>query len=350
MATMQDVAKRANVSLSTVSYALSGMRPVSTATKARIDVAMNELGFRPNAFARGLASRRSRTVALIFPTMEVGLSGTMTEFVTGAAHTARENGYHLVLWPFDTEHACELLQQGMADGVLLMEVCLQDARVDAFRAIGANFTMIGRTENLEGLTYVDIDFEQTVEDAVAYLTGLGHRLIGFLNHSAASQAVGYGPTVRAAAAFTEAMRRRGLEPRALLCDESPAAGRDAVTEYFACEPGMTALVSMNEVATFGVIAEIRDRGLRIPEDFSVLSIVTSPGVAAMSSPSLTTMHAPGEQLGRLGVHALLGLIGGSSGAPQPALITCGLVLGDSTGPAPPDRPGTQPASLTRGHP
>lgn len=338
MATMQDVARHAHVSLSTVSYALSGARPVSAATKARIEAAMTELGFRPNAMARGLASRRSSTLALIFPAMETGLGGTVTEFVASAARTAREAGYHLVLWPFGADQADEirdLVHQGLADGVMLMEVCLADARVDALHAANVPFTMIGRTEQVVGLTSVDIDFDQTTEDAVAHLVGLGHEHIGFLNHSQESHDAGYAPTIRAADGFRAAMRRRGLDPHTVLCHESPQAGRRAIGELLAADPAMTAVVTMNEMATFGATVELQDRGLRIPDDFSVLSIVTSPGVGAMSNPPLTTMHAPGAELGRLGVEALLGLVRGTAaGAPEPVLLTCRLEPGASTGVAP----------------
>ncbi|MCL3860460.1 LacI family DNA-binding transcriptional regulator [Actinotalea sp. K2] len=341
MATMQDVARRANVSLSTVSYALSGARPVSASTKARIDEAMRELGFRPNALAQGLASRRSRTLALIFPAMDVGISGTVTEFVASAARTAKEHGYHLVLWPFGADQAEEirdLVHQGMADGVLLMEVRLQDDRVDALHTAGLPFTLIGRTADVDGLTCVDIDFDRTTEDAVAHLVDLGHRHIGFLNHSAASHAARYAPTLRGQQGFREAMVRRGLEPHDVLCHESPGAGREAMAELLAREPRMTAVVTMNEIATFGATVELQDRGLRIPEDFSVLSIVTSPGVGAMSNPPLTTMHAPGAELGRLGVEALVRLVGGGPGGPAPVLISCRLEIGGSTAPArSPDR-------------
>lgn len=337
MATMQDVARLANVSLSTVSYALSGTRPVSAATKARVEAAMAELGFTPNALARGLASRRSRTLALIFPAMESGIGGTVAEFVSSAAATARGHGYHLVLWPFAAHQADEirdLVHQGMADGVLLMEVCLTDARAEALHAAGLPFTMIGRTEDVAGLTYVDIDFDRTTEDAVAHLADLGHRRIGFLNHSAASAAAGYAPTIRAEQGFEAAMRRRGLEPLTVLSDESPRAGRAAMADLINREPGMTAVVTMNEVATFGATVELQSRGLRVPEDFSVLSIVTSPGVGEMSNPPLTTMHAPGAELGRLGVEALLGLIDGSGSQHDPILLPCEFEPGASTA-APP---------------
>jgi DNA-binding LacI/PurR family transcriptional regulator len=122
MPTMHDVARRANVSLSTVSYAINGTRPISEETRQRIFAAMEELGYRPHALARGLASKRSRILALLFPTSERGMGTTDLEFIVGAADTAREVGYHLVLWTSDINDAVELrqlIQQGRwrrADG------------------------------------------------------------------------------------------------------------------------------------------------------------------------------------------------------------------------------------------
>ncbi|WP_199423447.1 LacI family DNA-binding transcriptional regulator [Actinotalea solisilvae] len=336
MATMQDVATLAQVSLSTVSYALSGARPVSAATKARIEAAMAELGFRPNALARGLASRRSHTLALTFPAMETGIGGTVAEFVRSAAESARRHGYHLVLWPFGPHEADEirdLAQQGMADGVLLMEVCLDDARVDALHAAHVPFTMIGRTRDTSGLTFVDVDFDRTTEEAVDHLVRLGHRRIGFVNHSAASRDAGYAPTVRAEQGFRDAMARRDLVAHAVHSDESPGAGRAAMSALLNAEPGLTAVVTMNEMATFGATVELQARGLRIPDDVSVLSIVTSPGVGAMSNPVLTTMHAPGAELGSAAVEALLGLLLGATPPDAPVLLPCRLEPGASTAPA-----------------
>lgn len=341
MATMQDVARLARVSVSTVSYALSGARPVSAATKQRVEAAMEQLDFRPNAFARGLASRRSRTLAVVYPATEAGISGTVAEFVTSAAAAARRHGYHLVLWPFGAHEAADirdLVHQGMADGVLLMEVCLTDARADALHAAGFPFTMIGRTERVDGLTFVDIDFDQTLEDAVAHLVDLGHRSIGFLNHSAASHAAGYAPTHRAEHAFRAAMSRRDLAPVTVLSDDDPGAGRRAVGHLLGLAPALTAIVTMNELATFGATVELQARGLRVPGDVSLLSVATSPGVGALSNPALTTMHAPGAELGRLAVQSLLALIEDPDGTPpEPVLLTCRFEPGASTAP-PPARP------------
>src|SRR3712207_1704701 len=124
MPTMVDVAKRAGVSLSTVSYALSGARSISEETRQRIFAAMGELGYKPHALARGLVSKRSRIIALLFPTSERGLGLTELEFVTSSAAAATEQGYHLVLWSsalYDPNELEHLIQQGLVDGVIVME-------------------------------------------------------------------------------------------------------------------------------------------------------------------------------------------------------------------------------------
>lgn len=125
MATMNDIAKRANVAVSTVSYALNGTRPISAETRARIEAAMEELGYRPHALARGLASKRSRIIALLFPPRACGLGTTDFQIVTGAADAAREHGYHLLLSPLpthDREATEQLTMQGLIDGAVVMEM------------------------------------------------------------------------------------------------------------------------------------------------------------------------------------------------------------------------------------
>ena len=99
MATMQDVADLAHVSLSTVSYTLTGKRPVSAATRARVEQAMAQLDFRRSPVARALASRRTHVLALAYPVYGVSLGATLNEIVQGAVEAAREADYELVLWP-----------------------------------------------------------------------------------------------------------------------------------------------------------------------------------------------------------------------------------------------------------
>ncbi|NEE01423.1 LacI family DNA-binding transcriptional regulator [Phytoactinopolyspora halotolerans] len=337
MATMNDVAKLAGVSVSTVSYALTGVRPVGEKTRARIQAAMDQLGYQPNAIARSLASRRTRIIALLFPAIERGLSGTALEFVTSAAEAARERGYHLVLWPIGNDEVAEtrdLLQQRLADGVLVMEVRLDDPRVTLLQQSSTPFTLIGRTAEPAGLDHADIDFDATVREAIDHLVELGHRSIAFLSHSAASQTAGYGPTIRAGESFEKHMADRNLPVVIRHCDDSADAGRATVRELAASQPDLTALVTMNDAATFGAMAELMAHGQRIPEDFSVLSIVSSPKVGAMSHPRLTTMSAPGTELGRLGVASLIERIEGNQTEPLHELIPCRLDAQATTGPGP----------------
>ncbi len=339
MATMQDVATLANVSLSTVSYAINNTRPISAATRERIENAMAQLDFRPHAIARSLASRRSRILALTFPGTENRLGGTIMEFVTSAAQAARERDHHLVVWPYTPDQSDEMSQmsrQGLADGVIVMEVRLDDPRVRVLDAARVPLVMIGRTDESNDSRCVDIDFDATTEAAVGHLADLGHRDIAFLNHSERSRDLGYGPTVRAHRGFLAAMARRGLTPRARWCDESPAAGRVAVGDLLDSEPGVSAVVAMNEDAMFGVLAELSARAVDVPGEISVLSIVSSPRIAEMTQPPLTTLHAPGTELGRLGVERLLDQLENRHIAAHPVLLPCVLEAGGSTAPVSPE--------------
>ena len=339
MATMQDVATLAHVSLSTVSYAINNTRPISAATRERIERAMVELDFRPNAIARSLASRRSRIIALTFPGIENGLGSTVMEFVTSAAEAARARGYHLVVWPYapsQAEEMREMSRDGLTDGVIIMEVRSDDPRVRVLDAAGIPLTMIGRADDTNDSRCVDIDFDATTEDAVAHLASLGHRRIALLNHSDASRKHGYGPTLRAESGFRRAMERRGLTGTTVWCDESPAAGRAVIGSLLNAEPDLTALVAMNESAVIGAVTEMGQRGLVVPQDFSVLSIVSSPLMAEMVQPSLTTLHSPGAALGRLGVHSLLDQLDGRDPVGGPVLLPCRWEPGHSTGPVSPE--------------
>src|SRR5260221_1395688 len=121
---MADIARRAGVSLSKVSHAISGKRPISEKTKQRIFQVMAELDYQPNALARGLATRRSKIIALLVPFLMKGLLEAQFEFVTSAAEAASNMGYSLVLWmsPPDDMAVLRLTQQGVIDGMILMEI------------------------------------------------------------------------------------------------------------------------------------------------------------------------------------------------------------------------------------
>lgn len=335
MPTMLDVARRANVALSTVSYALNGTRPISEETKQRIYAAMDELGYKPHALARGLASKRSRIIGLLFPTPERGLGVTELEFVTSAADAARENGYNLVLWPsemHDPDELRQFTQQGLVDGMIVMEIHQNDERINLLREIGFPFSMIGRCADTDGIGYVDIDFEATLRDSVDYLAGMGHKHIAFLNQSQAAFDTGYGPVIRAGAGFETAMAASGLNGIARFCRPAPQAGYEAINELLDTRPELTALITMNERAVPGVMRAIADRGWHIPDDFSLVVVVSSARVAEMMTPPLTTTDSPTAELGRLGVELLIQQLEAEEQEALHELVPCRLVVRGSSGP------------------
>lgn len=333
MATMTDVARHAGVSLSTVSYVLTGTRPISAATRDRVLAAMAELGYQRNAMARGLASRRSNIVGLLLPLTGRGLGATETAFVTGAMEAARTAGYHLMLCPVGAEDGDELqalATQRLLDGFLVMEVQLTDRRVEMLRNLESAFVLIGRTEDGAGLACVDIDFEQTVGDAVDHLVSLGHGTIAYVNHSEASLAGGYGPASRTEAAFQAALTRHGITGVMVPSEDTALGGRAAIREAGERCPTVTGVLVMNENAALGILAELREAGLDVPWDVSVVSMVTSEAVANLASPALTAMTSPGAALGAAATRVLLERLGGTAGTTYEELLPCALEIRGTT--------------------
>lgn len=337
MPTMIDVAKRAGVAVSTVSYAINGTRPISNETRQRIFEAMEELDYKPNVFAQGLASKRSRIIALLCPTTDRGLGFTELGFVTSAAETARENGYNLLLWSLDvqdTDELRQLIQQRLADGVIVMEVCLHDERVELLNEFSFPFSLIGRCQDPQNHGYADIDFDQTVHDAVQYLKELGHRHIALVNQSQRKFDAQYGPVVRIQQGFERVMSTYGLPGLSRLCSSNSQDGYRVCQELLAEDPQLTAIVAMNERAIPGILQALNEQEWRIPDDFSLISVVSSPNVAQMSIPPLTSMDSPNIELGRLGAEQLIKQLEAPADQDLPReLLPCRLTVRKSTGPA-----------------
>ncbi|WP_406050857.1 LacI family DNA-binding transcriptional regulator [Kribbella sp. NBC_00889] len=332
MVTMRDVADRAGVSIATVSFLLNDTKPVTAATRARVERAMAELGYRRNAVARALASRRTHIIAMAYPALDHKFGFSAAEFFTSAADAARKQDYHLVLWPVgnDGGELTELVGQGLADGVVLMEVQLDDPRVTVLQETGTPFALIGRTSSLEGLAHVDIDFDRTVEDAVGYLHGLGHRRLalisGNLNDPLFST---YGPYVRSEAAFRRVAPEYGLETVVLECAGSTLAGQDAMGRLLRDHPDTTAVLIVNEFAALGAVAGLNRLGYQVPDDISVLPLLMAPEMAALTNPALTIMRTPGPELGQLGTEALIRQLEGADPLP-PQLVPAKLYPGATT--------------------
>lgn len=309
MATMRDVALRAGVSSATVSYIVNNTKPVNESTRLRVEAAMAELGFRRNELARALASNRTRMIALSFPALRHRLSATAVTFFTAAAEAAAEQGYTLVLWPGDAENIAGLANGGMIDGLVLMEVELDDPRVAALTELHKPFTLIGRTRDPSALSYVDVDFEGIVAESVARLVALGHRSIALiLGNVPLEQLADYAPAKRTEDAFREALQRHGIVGTVHACAGSSAEGRSVALTVFAEAPSTTAFFVFNESAAIGVVSGLKRLGKRIPEDVSVMLGDTSADIASLAEPELAVMVSPAAALGRMGVESLIDIL------------------------------------------
>ncbi|MDR0283390.1 MAG: substrate-binding domain-containing protein [Propionibacteriaceae bacterium] len=338
---MKDVAKAAGVSLSTVSYALNSNRPISPATRDRVMAAVDDLGYTRNAAARALAGRRSHVLALVLPPTSTSFSATIGQFVAGAVAAAEEHGYTLVIWPFawdDQAKVDQLVRQKLADGVLVMEVTLDDQRITALERAHVPFTMIGRTAELAGRSWVDIDFEATMAETLDRLTALGHTRVALLNHSNRMLDARYGPAVRTRDAFLDQTARRRLVGYHTPCDDTALAGRGAAAQIWGHDPDITAVITLHELAAIGLVNWLTVEDRAIPDDVSVIGIATSPLITALSVPPLTAMRAPGPDLGRTAIYELIDVIDAEPRRDRPRLIPCTYTEGGTLAPAQPGHP------------
>ena len=339
MPTMRQVADHAGVSIATVSFVVNNTKPVTAATRARIEASMAELGYRPNAVARALASRRTRILALAYPAQEHRLGGSGMEFMNAAAQAAGEHGYHLMIWPGanDGPKLTELVGQQLVDGVILMEVQLDDPRVSALQATATPYALIGRTADPSDSVHVDIDFEQSTNEAVQHLYDLGHRHIVFVTGTQDRESYyNYGPYVRTEQAYRQIMTELGLDVAIVSSGQDVAAGRVLSDQLPTDFPGVTATVMLNEFAAIGLLSGLRRKGIDVPEELSVLSLVTSDDMATFAQPLLTIMRSPGVELGELAVEQLVAEMT-TGERPAPVLLPSTLVPGESTAPPPTKR-------------
>jgi DNA-binding LacI/PurR family transcriptional regulator len=336
MPTMSDIAKRAGVALSTVSYTLSGKRPISEEAKQRVYQAMKELGYQPNSLARALATKRTSILALLYPAWKAGTGlGPQSEFITSIAEASTDNGYGLLLWtaPVSEEQdVMEMTHQGFIDGAILMEVALDDARVEALQQQAVPFTLIGRCADNAGLNFVDLDFDYALETSINYLVEGGHRHIALINQSEMLLKRKVGYVVRSREAFHRELQRHGLQGVDVCCEANEQAGYEATMALLQQQPDLSAFILMTPWTSGGIIRALSDKGLHIPRDFSLVAIF-SPHLAEMTTPALTSVDFPFHEMGRLGTQMLIQKLAGKTVEPSQILLKPPLTIRASSGPS-----------------
>src|SRR5664279_3462510 len=205
--TIADVAKAAGVSVSTVSRILNSKQDVAATTRAHVQQVIQELGYSPQVHAQRLRAGKTRNIALVFPLKYPGntpFNPLDMDFIVGAAAAGNQEFFFSLLTSAVTKQSLLNLYRGaQVDGLVLMQIHVQDWRVDLLRQHGFPFTMIGHCDDNTGLTYIDLDFQAAVNVAFDHLARLGHQRIGFLGHPADLRASGYGPAVRSWRGYEE---------------------------------------------------------------------------------------------------------------------------------------------------
>jgi transcriptional regulator with XRE-family HTH domain len=187
--TIDDIARLAGVSVSTVSRILNDKPDVALGTRQRVKQVMNDLGYSPHTLAQRLAVRRSRSIALVFPLGNTAGRAEVAIFIVKAAFAAEAENYlfSLVAAPMTESRLLSLYRSAQVEGVILMEIHMDDWRVELLKKYDYPFVMIGRCADNTGLSFVDLDFEAAIVIAVDHLVQLGHRHIAFFNSGALRQ-------------------------------------------------------------------------------------------------------------------------------------------------------------------
>ncbi len=337
MVTRKDVAARAGVSPSTVSYVISGNRPISTETRDRVQRVMRELKYTPNAIAQSLAGSRKGIVALHFPVDHRGLNTTEFEYLTAVTQRARECGYHALLWSdpvADIDSLQTMVASQMVDGLILLEVFTDDPRIPMLTASGAPFSLIGRPADPDGLTWVDDDFDSLAAQATDHVADLGHRHLLYLAPPFDDLERGHGAAVRTQFALESAAAQRGLSLTQFHAARTTRGGLDAFAHVVSRSPRPTAVLAFNELAVSGLLRAASAASVSIPRDLTVVALSHADVAAEMMTPPLTTVSPSATELAVRAMDALADLITGRARPAPQAFVQPRLTIRESSGPAP----------------
>lgn len=327
--TIVDVAREAGVSYATVSRVLNDDPYVKSETRERVSAALDRMGYIANRQARSLRTGRSQMIGLLARDLGTGYVG---QIIAGIDAEIAETEYEVLL--FTTHHKARAPEYvatflgGMADGLLLILPYDIEAYSELLNQRRYPHVLI----DYEGATVgpaISADNRQGAYDGTAYLLGLGHRRVGFITgdlslSSARSRLAGY----------CQALADYGIaQDPALVAEgdyQQPAGHAGAQALLRLTEPP-TAIFASNDVMAFGAMEAIREAGLRIPADVSVLGFDDIPQATGVS-PMLTTVRQPLEEMGRQAVEMLMDYIADPSQPYEYRVLPADLVIRNSCSP------------------
>jgi LacI family transcriptional regulator len=330
MSTIGDVAKRAGVSRMTVSRVINNSSYISPETRERVLQAIAELGYIPNTLARSLRFKQTKTIALVLADITNPFFTTITR---GVEDTASEQGFSVMFCNTDESQSEELgylnvLLQRQVDGVLLVPASHTLESISFVQDRGTPVVLLDRHIANARVDSVRGDSEQGAYEAVCYLLELGHRRIALVN----------GPqTISTAtdrtAGYRRALMEAGLDgsaARIYYGEFTSEGGYRTAKQALAIRPLPTALFAANNFIALGAYQAIREIGLRVPEDISIVAFDDLP---LTMEPFLTVVAQPAYEIGQRATELLLARLAGDGPTePQEIVLPTHMIIRRSSGP------------------
>jgi len=334
---IQDVARRAGISASTVSRVLNARPDVAASTRERVLQAIAELDYHPNAQAVGLSSRRAGVVGLVVPDV---ITPFCTSVIDSVQNQLRERGYWMLLSanPLDPPERAdlqvglleELWRSRRIDGLLVLIPV--ESSLESLRAMvreGFPSVLIDMQYDSTGLDYISVDNYQGGYAATEHLLQLGYQSIAILcgpNWMPVSRdrLEGYQAALRD---WNVPIRPEWIVPGLGFNEET---GQYAMRTLIEVDPLPQAVFAASDRIAFGAMAALDQAGLRVPEDVAFVGFDDIPAAASFRPP-LTTVHQPLETMGRLAVEYLCGRIAGETDEPLQITVETELVVRVSCG-------------------
>ncbi|MEX2460894.1 MAG: catabolite control protein A [Paenibacillaceae bacterium] len=306
--TIYDVAREAGVSMATVSRVVNNNPNVKPQTRKRVFESIERLGYRPNAVARGLASKKTTTVGVVIPDIS---NAIFAEVARGIEDIANMYRYNIILCNADKRKDKEIsvintLLEKQVDGLLFMGGTVTKEHLEAFKTSSVPIVLCATTDNNNSIPAVDIDHEKAAFDAVSLLIQYGHRNIGMISGTLQDPANGYARFQ----GYKKALEAAGIP----LIDEHIRIGNyryesgiEAMKYFIELADKPTAIFAATDEMAIGAIHTIQDANLKVPEDISVISVDNSR-MASMVRPLLTTVAQPMYDIGAVSMRLLTKLM------------------------------------------
>ena len=335
-ATSADVAARAGVSRTTVSFVLNERPDASIAEETRIRVreAARELGYYSHGAARALAGGASQTIGLVLRQSpeQVSSDALLAETLWGIGSEAHKGGYRVLVEPLSpgVGRYTDLVLSQRVDGLIVSGPRTDDEELAALVADDFPIILQGSLPTLDAPS-VDVDNRAGARAAVDHLLGLGHRVVGCITNAP----LAYTAAADRLEGYRDALGAAGIPFDAGLVVEGAfdaTSGWSAMGALLDRAPGLTAVFVASDIVAFGALRALREAGRRVPGDVSVVGFDDIP-LARHFDPPLTTIHLPARALGVAAGRALVERLAGGLRSARILLDTEMVVRGSTRRPA-----------------